>query len=80
MAKRAHRAKRGIHCSLDHLGEFGEEKRSENGGFGAACLGALVHGGRKEAWSFKHLCVECFARWRAHSWREGASLQALVGV
>jgi hypothetical protein len=30
----------------------------EKRGFGAACLGTLAHGGRKEAWSFNLLCVE----------------------
>jgi hypothetical protein len=40
-------------CSL---GEFGEEEEVENGGIDGASLGALIHGGRKEAWSFK-LCV-----------------------
>jgi hypothetical protein len=43
--KGAHRAKRGIHCSLDHLESL--VRRSEKGGFGAACLGALVHGVHK---------------------------------
>jgi hypothetical protein len=44
-------------------------------GFGAACLGALVHGGRKEAWSFIHCVVECLLvggrtlGWRAHASR-----------
>jgi hypothetical protein len=28
-------------------------------GFGAACLGALVHGGCKEAWSLILCMVEC---------------------
>jgi hypothetical protein len=45
---------RDFFCSLHHLRELGEEKKSEKRGFEGGSQGALVHGGRKLVWIFFH--------------------------
>ena len=48
-----------LNCSLDHLRELGEEKRSEKTRFEGENQGALVHGGRKLVWRGFHGGCEC---------------------